>query len=210
MNNNELDKKSPLETIAGSPATTIATTLLAAFTGTPIAALLPALTGILANERHSKRIRKNIRDISEDLERLKSDVQVMSDSQFKIVNEVILTIFQTTEDAKIAYLRNAILNTVSNDDQTPHEATLISRLLRDLSAQEIKFIVDNGEYERVSYGNNRPYDHRSLKVSPESTDGLVVNGLISLGLLIPSESSGNENILLRFAPVIPKILLLLN
>lgn len=210
MNNNELDKKSLLETISGSPVTTIAATWLAAFTGTPVAALLPALTGTLANGRHSKRIEKSIRDISEDLERLKSDVQVMSDSQFKIVNEMILTVFQTTEDAKIAYLRNVILNTISNDDQTPHEATLISRLLRDLSAQEIMFIRDNGEYERISYGNNRPYDNRSLKVSPESTEGLVVNGLISLGLLIPSEPSGNENILLRFAPVIPKLILLLN
>jgi hypothetical protein len=210
MNDKKSEDATLLEKTTGSPITVIATTLIAAFSGTPLTALLPVLAGTLANGRHSRRIEKSIQDISEDLERLKDDVHIMSDSQFKIINEVILTIFQTTEDEKIEYLRNVISNTVSSETQSPHEASLISRLLRDLSSAEVMFIVNNAQYERVSFGNNKPFDNRSLKVAPESTEGLVVNGLVSLGLLIPAEPSGNENILLRFAPVIPKLKFLLN
>jgi len=209
MNREILDKSSFLESVAGSKSTAIATTLIAAFSGTPLAALLPVLTGALANDRHKKRIEKAIEEISVELERLKDKIHVMSDSQYKIVNETILTIFQTTEDEKIEYLRNVVRNVVSTKVASHHEAALISRLIRDLSAEEVSFIINNGKFERISLGDSKPFDQRSLKVSLDSNEALVVNGLISLGLLIPAEPSGNENILLRFAPIIPKLLALL-
>lgn len=202
-----MTKKSILEAVAGNTGTGIATTLIASISGTPLGALLPVLTSTLASERHKKRIEEAIDELSLELETMKDKIHVMTDAQYKIVNETILTIFQTSDDEKISFLKKVVGNAILYDVASQHEASLISRLIRDLSAAEVLFIIKNGTFERISLGNVAPFDNRSLKVSPESECALVVNGLISLGLLISAEPSGNDNILLKFAPIIPKLLI---
>ena len=85
-----MDKESKVKKAAGSLPTTIGATLLAAFSGTPLAALLPVLTSALASGRHKKRVEKAIVDIESDLERQKEKLIDLTDSQYKVVNESIL------------------------------------------------------------------------------------------------------------------------
>ena len=199
-----MEDQGPLEKVTGNLGTEIAATLIAAFSGTPIAALLPVLTNTLAAGRHKKRVENAIEQISSDLQKLEDRLEHISDQQYKLINEAILAIFQTTEEKKIEYLRNVVRNSIGLDI-SDHEASLISRIIRDMSASEAAFLIETGSYERISFGESKAFDDRSYEVAPASKEGLVVNGLINLGLLTPGEPTNTMSVLLKIAPIAKKI-----
>jgi len=102
-----MEKESALEKLSGSVITTSATVLLAAFTGTPLAALLPVLTNTLASNRHEQRVEQAIEDIYQIIKAHDVQLAQLTDSQYKLINEAILITLQTTEDEKLKYLKTA-------------------------------------------------------------------------------------------------------
>ena len=204
-----MEEQNKLEKMAGNLGTGIAATLIAAFSGTPVAALLPMLTNTLASGRHKKRVENAIKQISSDLKMLEDKMEKIGDQQYKLINDAILTVFQTTEDQKIEYLRNVVKNSIALGSITDHEASLISRIIRDMSASEAAFLVEKTSYERISFGESKAFDDRSYEVNPTSKEGLVVNGLINLGILTPGEPTNTMSVLLKFAPITDKVIELL-
>jgi hypothetical protein len=197
----KLPETTRLESIAGSLGTDIASTLVAAFAGTPVAALLPVLTKTLASSRHEARVEQAIADMSQTLEKHGEQLKSISDAQYKVINEMVLAVLQTTEEKKIAFLRNVLANSIEASNLTHQEADFVSRVVRDMSAREAVFLVENYRFDRFQL-TNREVEERNEKtmiVNPETDDGMIVTGLISLGLLIPSEATWDDTGLLRWS-----------
>lgn len=211
MTDTKLPAPTTTESIAGHLGSDIAATLLAAFAGTPMAALLPVLTTTLASGRHKARVESTIAEISDILDRHEKQLKNVSDPQYKIINEMILAVFQTTEQEKLSYLRNVLSNAISADELTAQEADFISRVVRDMSAKEAEFLVDSFKYARIQLANleGENPNENTMTVNPESDDGMIVTGLISLGLLIPAEPTWDESGLIRWSSIAKPIIGLL-
>lgn len=201
---------SRLENASGSLGTKAALTLIGALSGNPLAALLPVLSSSLASERHKQRVEDAIRSVDATLKRHEGELRELSDSQYKILNEAILAILQTTSQKKIEYLRHAVRNSLKIDGLMPQEAVVLGRIVRDISAEEAEFLLNNFQYDRVQVSTAEAEHKMKVRnVKPESSEGTVVTGLVSLGLLTAAEPTWDENSLLRFSPIVAKLLVLL-
>jgi hypothetical protein len=204
-----MEEESNLEKIVGSLPTAVAGTLLAVFSSTPIAALLPVLNSSLASRRQKERVENALCVISSDLDKIKDKLIELSDPQYKLINETILAIFHTIEENKLSFLRNVVTNTVNVDVFGDQEAALLSRLVRDLSADEAKFLIDYQSTSRFMLSENRPSDNDALHIVPESDLGLIASGLVSLGLLVSAEPTWDDTGRRRFSPIVEKLVSLI-
>lgn len=179
---------------------------LAAQVATPLAALLPVLANSLAAERHKKRVEKTLGEIDAQL-RAHSDVlQSLSDDQFKFVNEVVLAVLQTTEDEKLVYLKQAISNGLRTDADLGYSVQL-SRILRDIAATELRFLIENFQYERIVV-DAEPHTERELRVAKEGAQEIALTGLITLGLIVSAGSTIDDGGKYRFSPLVAKLVAL--
>ena len=94
-----------LEKITGSLPVQGSLAVVAALSGGPLAALLPVLATTLASQRQAKRIEAAISQIQDALRGQEEYLEQMSDAQYKLINEAVLTILHTTDDNKIALLK---------------------------------------------------------------------------------------------------------
>lgn len=200
-----------LEKIAGNKGTEVALTLVGLLSSGPLAPLLPALSNSLASTRQKQRVEEALRDIDATLNAHADALKVISDSQYKLINETILALLQTISTEKIRYLRNAVHNSLAASDILPQEAVVLSRVIRDISADEAAFLASNSQYQRVAFslpsGNNG--DESVLSVAADSPEGLLVTGLISLGLLSSASPAIDDLGLFRFSSIVAKLLVLL-
>lgn len=210
-----MEKENNLEKIAGGLPTAIGTTLLAAFAGTPLAALLPVLTNTLAYGRHKDRVAKTLLEMNMVLDGLKDRIDDVSDSQYKLLNESILAALQTVDDEKLDYLRRVVRNTLREPEIIPHEAQLLSRIIRDISADELFFIIENHSYSWVSFDTltedeaTKYTEDKSTKyVDKMSGEGSVVVGLINLGVITRGLNEGwmSDTGGYIFSSIVPKLL----
>jgi hypothetical protein len=205
-----LDPPTGLERVSGNLGTEAALTLIGAFSGNPLAALLPILSSSLASERHKKRVEAALHEIDATLHKHEEQLRNLSDSQYKILNEVILAVLQTTDQEKISYLRRAVTNSLQIDDLQTQEAVVLGRIIRDISAEEADFLANNFQYDRVQVSTaEAEHEMKVRNVKPDSAEGTVVTGLISLGLLTAAEPTWDESGLLRYSPIVAKLLVLL-
>lgn len=181
------EKESNIEKATGNVLTQSAIAGLSALIGTPLCALLPILIGTLANNRHKERIEKELNYISEQLEKHEEQIVNLTDSQYKLINEIVLTILQTVDKSKLEYLRNSVINCVQSDNITHTKSYVLSRIIRDISANELKYLLSNNTGEIVLGsldGTN--------SIDTESEEGEIITGLMSLGLIVPKGGSIDE------------------
>ncbi len=201
----DIEKPSMLEKISGNLGTESALTAISALAAFPLAPLLPVLSNSLANRRHKARVEKALYEINEILEQHEKKLQNLTDSQFKIINEVILTILQTTEDLKIEYLKNAIRSNVESEKVDISYSSQISRILRDISADELRFLVENAQYSTIVFDLDN-VGKNELKVESDSTQGALVVGLISMGIIVWASSSWDSIGRYKFSPIVEKLI----
>ncbi len=204
-----MEEPSGIEKVSGGLLTEIGLTALAVYAGTPLAALLPVLTNSLAHGRHSKRIETALIDIDYILQMHTEKIRDLSDAQFKIINEAVLAILQTTQDEKIAYLKQAIQTTVLEDQIPLRLASQVSRILRDISADELKFLTNHFQYSRIIF-NQQPSNDQELRIEVDSEMGILVSGLISMGLVVPGAANWKDIGRYQFSPLVAKILAVIN
>lgn len=201
----KLEEPSFLEKMTGSVVTRSVATALSTCIGTPLGALLPVLLQSLAFGRHNQRVENALEDINQILNLHEDKIRQLSDSQYKIINEIILTILQTTEQEKIKYLKIAIKNTLKEDRHNVSVATLISRILRDITLDEIMFLIKNAEYSRIIF-SDKPMNDRELFVDVHSRDGIIVSGLISLGLMVPGAATFDDIGRYQYSPLVNEVI----
>lgn len=207
-----LEQATSLEKASGNLGTTVALTTVAALAAGPLSALLPVLANTLAADRQKRRVEEALSRIDETLHAHNEALQNLTDSQYKLVNEALLALLHTSDKAKIEYLRRAVANTLTKcEDVLSQEAVVLSRVIRDISADEANFILENFQYERVQIAKTAgDHEKKVLTVDPDSQEGLVVTGLISLGLLISAEPTWDDSGLMRFSSIVAKLLVLLS
>lgn len=199
-----------LEKASDHTATEAALTLVGALSGSPLAALLPVLAKSLASERQKKRVEEALVRIDATLNEHAEALRNLSDSQYKLVNEAILALLQTTSTEKIEYLRRTIHNSLVVGGIMPQEAVVLARIVRDISAEEADFLVKNFHYDRIQLASSSAENKQKvLTIDPASQEGLVVTGLVSLGLLTAAEPTWDDSGLMRFSPIVAKLLVLL-
>lgn len=198
-----------VEKVADSLPTEAALTLVGALSGNPLAALLPVLATSLASERHKRRVENELAEINALLKAHERELRNISDAQYKLINETILALLHTTSKEKLAYLRRAVKNSLEIADIQVDEAAVLSRLIRDISAEEADFLISNFSYQRLQLGVAQGTPEDILIVPTGGRHELVVSGLMSLGLVIPGGPTFDDGGTLRFSSVVVKLIALL-
>lgn len=206
-----IKKPSLLETIAGSPLMQSLLTALATLgaVSAPFSAPhLPVLANSLATERHKKRVDDTLQELNDLLAAQEETVRNLSDNQYKLVNEVILTIMQTTEQEKLQYLRQVVINGTHYDEMDAGETVQVTRILRDISAAELSFVTDRFAFRRIVF-DVAADSADTLSVKVQSREGQLVSGLIALGIVVPCASTIDDTGMYQFSPVTAKLLAVL-
>ncbi|SRR5260221_14318242 len=193
-----MEQPSALERLAGALPVEIAGTALAVLIPWP-GALLPVLTNSLAHGRAQKRIADAIQFLNEELEKTRDKVQTFSDAQYRLTGGIVAAIFETIDEEKLRMLKAAVLNVARSDYLGGFEAQVYSRILRDISAAEVRFLVRHRDARAFSFADPSTPENgvSNTLASPlpvfldkRSLEGAVAIGLINLGLLVRSASEG--------------------
>lgn len=210
---------SGLEKVAGNPLTEVGLTAATAAAGAAVATmaattllpLIPVLANTLAAGRHERRMRQNLLAMEQVLIQHRAELERLSDEKYAFINEVVLAAMGSTNDTKLAYLRNAVQNVLSLPELPPQEAVVLGRVVRDMSADEARFLMDHHGVQRISIGVadlTSTLDHHC--VDPDSNEALCVYGLLSLGVLTPGEATYDTMGMLGFSKLVPKLVALLS
>ncbi|HEY8101716.1 MAG TPA: hypothetical protein VIF82_13275 [Burkholderiaceae bacterium] len=199
-----------VEKLADNLSTQSALTVVSALSGGPLAALLPVLATTLASGRQRQRVEEALVLIDKTLQEHASFLQSISDAQYKLVNESILAVLHTTSKEKLGYLRRVVQNTITSGSFLQSEADILSRVIRDISAEEVEFILLNFKFDQIQLVSKLS-EHPShiLQLLIGSPEGIIVPGLISLGILVSAGGSYEELGTVRFMPITAKLIVLL-
>ena len=187
-----MDEPTGLERVSSSLLTKASVTLIATAVETPLAALLPLLGESLAGRRHSARIEKSLEDVYAILQEHDASLQRLTDPQYKLLNEVVLSIMQCTEDEKLKYLRAAIESGVDALELDHTVAAQVSRALRDMTAGELAFVFAHCDRVVVIGPVTGELASDIHVVDRDSEEIFYVSGLLGLGVLIPAGSTMDD------------------
>jgi len=203
-----MEKATRFESFFGSLPVTLGVTALAASslsTGMLLPPLLPALTASLAVNRQQKRIYKVMREVEAILKNHTDLIANLSDTQFQLMNDLSNITFQTYDDDKIKLLRNSIVNTVFEGDIIEHEGVVLSRVLRDVSCWEFRFLISIVGYKEVTVMGNKdgsftPRDGQKL-IEPGSNDDQMIRSLSNYNLVRSDISGVGETLYYSVTPI---------
>jgi len=160
-------------------------TALIAAGGNPLA-LIPVLNGQLAADRHKLRIEKVLSELDNKFREHEEKLNELTDNQFKLINEGVSALLRTVDEEKISYLKKAVLNTLDEEELDGHNSVLLSRVLRDISVVELRFLLRIKNYsEIILYEPDKKSENEDnrLVISPESGDAATLSGLFCLRYL---------------------------
>lgn len=182
-----MKKAGTIEKLAGHVVTQGVTTLIGALN--PAAAILPVLLSSAANARMQERIDEALKWLQDELIKLEGNVARMSDAQYKIVCEALSHLHRTSDAKKIGYLKRAVINGVLDEELSGEKAYIVSRILRDISALEIDFLLMVMKHNQVYIINQKPdgsipvFDAAAYNVANSIENQMIIAGLLSLGLV---------------------------
>jgi len=195
--------------------------------GGAIPGLMQTLADIPVAKRHKERIDNALKELEVKLQPKIELLNAMNDNQYKIINEALSTISKTIESEKIEYLKKIIISSVEYSDYGDYESILISRIIRDITSEEIKFLIENFSYTSIEiyswYKENDNSKENQKKLSdlrkkitksggvlilPNSQEAFVINGLANLGVFAPAELSLGFHVY-KFSPISVKLIALL-
>ncbi|MHB0817282.1 hypothetical protein ACYCFK_03220 [Stutzerimonas stutzeri] len=198
-----------LEDIAGNPLTGSAMALAAACS--PLGPLLPVLSGALASRRQAERLKGAFETVQKTLQAHSTALRALTDEQYKLINETILAMLHTTDPRKLEYLQQAIEGGLASPDIVPLESAVLSRIVRDISAEELDFVLQNFGHELLAIGKDmQGKDEKVLLIEDGTREALIATGLMGLGILVPAGSTWGTVGKLRFAAVTVKLIALFN
>ena len=185
-----MKKAGNIENIEGHVVTLSVATLVG--TLNPAAAILPVLLSSAANARMQARIDEALKSLQEDLIKLEENVGRMSDAQYKIVCEALSHLHRTSDTNKINYLKRAVINGVLDEELSSEKAYIVSRILRDISALEIDFLLTAMKHPKIYLMIQNPdgsipiLDAAAYTVASSIENQMIIAGLQSLGLIAES------------------------
>ncbi|MDX1462199.1 MAG: hypothetical protein R3359_04015 [Marinirhabdus sp.] len=207
-----MEEKTYLEKVCGNMGTVMATTLIAASGGIYLAPLLPVLTGSISNSRAEKRVEKALEDLNVRLSEYENQIQNMTDNQYKLIGEIVSSIMQCTSEPKIELLKNAAVGCLQIKQVEDHEASVLSRILRDITILEYKFLITLSKFSEIVVRSS-PLENFKLRegmveFKPKSPEAQLLNNLERLNLLRTVISGFGVDIYFEYSPVAHKLLAL--
>ena len=209
---------SALERVAGNPGTeaglTLAATALATLSSAAplLTPLVPVLAKAIAAGRQQKRVEAAILEMSAVLESHAGAIENLTDAQFKLINESVLSVLSCTQAGKLEYLKRVTRNVIQDTSLSDQEAIALSRVVRDISAEEVEMLLSSFMYERIRVGHQEATvegDLKTLRLTVNTPQAFCVAGLLSLGVLSPGEDSWGGNGSLIFTGIAAKLIALL-
>ena len=103
----------------------------------------------------------------------------------------------------------SVVNTLT-DPTIPHGTSdALGRLVRDVSAAEVVFLIDAFRFSGISIDAELVAQEGQLIVKPNSPEELLVGGLIRLGLLY-ARSTTWDSMMYEWSPLTAKFILLVS
>ncbi|MCV2355565.1 hypothetical protein LNV09_15575 [Paucibacter sp. B2R-40] len=118
-----------------------------------MAPLVPVLAKSLAATRQQARVEGALREMSAVLQEHADAIEHLTDAQFKLINESVLAVLSCTQSSKLRYLKNVARNAIDEIDMSDQEAIALSRVVRDISAEETEMLIGTFNYERIRVGH---------------------------------------------------------
>ena len=228
----ELLKKAVITASSGAAGGFIGTLVAGSVGGAVggvVSSLIPLLADIPAAKRHEERVGEVLRELEVTLAQDIGALNLLTDSQFKVLSETVDAIFRTTEYEKIEFLKTIAIRSVSYKDYVAYEAILLSRIVRDITSEELKFLLENFSFNRVHVhswseeehldSTKKLNDRQKLKdkirkekgkyIELAEPEALIVNGLVGLGVMEPAELSLGLHVF-KFSSISVKLLVLLD
>jgi len=205
-----MEDKSNLEKVTGNLATKtagIAVGVLGA-TVTPLAAFVPFLLETLASGRQSKRLESAFKKIETILKKHEKLINELTDDQYKVINEGVSSALYTINEDKLNYLVTVIANTTTQPNTCSGISDHLSRVIRDISADEIMFLLNNISFVGVAVTDDTVKNDGLLQISPGSNDELLLTGLMHLGLVYAKDSTWDFQVY-KWSPIVNKLVSLL-
>ena len=201
-----MDEKSKVEKISSGLPINLTANAVGVFgaTITPLAAFVPFLVQTLASGRQSQRLEKMFNELTAVIESQAEKLKVLTDDQYKLVNEAISAAFYTVDEQKLTLLKNAIVNAIDEPDISASTSDALARAIRDISIEEAKFVVTNYRYKYFFIGAQESLGADSLSVQRDSTDDTLLSGLISLGLIYSPDSNW-DHARYEWSPLVSKV-----
>lgn len=205
-----MSEKSMVEKVSNSLPVNAAATAVGIFgaTITPLAAFIPFLVKSLGSSRQTKRLEKMMQELETVLERQSEQIESLTDDQYKVVNEAISAAFYTINEDKLEFLKRTIMNSINDPDLVASASDLLSRIVRDISADEARFIVRNASYKSISVEDVSEPLEGVLFLKRGSAEETILSGLINLGLVYLQTSRAGM-IDYEWSPLVPKLIALL-
>lgn len=204
-----MNNKTLIEELTGSlPASLGANALaVAGATFTPWAAFAPYLLQTLASRRQSERVEKMLSDLAKAVSDLGINMQAISDDQYKLAGECVVAALSTIDQAKLDYIQSAVLGTLRKPEVSLSNSDALARLIRDISAAEVVFLLTAFQYEGISIDAEQQSMPGRLFVQPNSPEELLIGGLIRLGLLY-TRSATYDAMMYEWSPLTAKFIAL--
>lgn len=205
-----MEDKSKLEKVTGNLATKTASTAIGIIgaTATPLAAFVPFLVDTLASGRQAKRLEAAFQMIESTLKAHDELLTNLTDDQYKVINEGISSALYTINEEKLNYLVSIITNTAQEPGTCDGVSDHLSRVIRDISADEIVFLLNNINFVGVAVTDDQVNNPDLLQVSPESKEELLLTGLMHLGLVYAKDSTWGFQVY-KWSPIVKRLVTLL-
>ncbi len=205
-----MGEKSLLEKVTDHPVSKTTGTVIGVLgaTVTPLAAFVPFLMNTLASGRQAKRLEVVFQEIERVLKKHENLISEMTDDQYKIINEAISSALYTINEEKLSYLVQVVNNTAQDGSHCQGVSDHLSRVIRDISAEEILFLLRSVKYEGAAITDSEVKNDALLRIPPGSNDELLMTGLLHLGLAFAQDSTWSFQVY-KWSPVVRKLVALL-
>jgi hypothetical protein len=198
------------EKVCASLPTAIVTSLIAASGAVFLAPLLPVLTNSIASNRAEKRITKALKELDFRLSKYEEKIKNLSDNQYKLIGDLVSAIMQSTSDSKILLLQDATVGCIFMDEVEEHEASILARVLRDITVVEFKCLLFCKDYNEIVIRSvpvkgvvSRP---NMLDLRSEEPQAHILNNLVYLNLLRNEISGYGVDIYIKYTPIADKLI----
>lgn len=211
-----MEEKTELEKVTSNMTVNAAANLIGAYGSliNPLAALIPFLLQSLAGGRQMKRLEMMFADLDALSKEQGEKIKNLTDDQYKFVGEAIASAYSTINEEKLRMLQNAIKNSIDEPEITFSASEILARLIRDISPQEAKFVINNFHHKRIIVRKDAPSREAQSKESlfiirTGTEEETILTGLIHLGILYSNDSIYGGGVEYDWSPIADRLIQLL-
>lgn len=164
-----------------------------------------SLTAIGKVSTPASRIQVEIEHV---LKKHESLINELTDDQYKVINEAVSSALYTINQEKLSYLVQVVNNAAQEGSYCQGASDHLSRVIRDISADEILFLLRSVQYEGVAVTDSDVKNDTLLKIPPGSHDELLMTGLLHLGLVFAKDSTWSFQVY-KWSPIVRNLIALL-